>query len=668
MKKWLKKMKVKRVVLDNYKSFQEPTEFLFESNDEGKDKNLILIGGMNGSGKTSLMEAVEICLYGIPKSEIFKRINKNGLRNRNANLSLEVQLELDSGEILTVKRKWRANQFLNEIKYGDLEEEMLVIQDGSVRKLSQELWQDYLNSIIPKSITKFFFFDGEKIQEIATEEFSGLRLKNDMESVLGIEIIRVLIDDLKRVRNKLAKNGSNVSKIDVEKRESDLKYIGEKLKERESNKIEFEKDRINYENDISEFEEKIKKVLGFDPDLLEKKNHLMSKKVELNLRLTKVKDEINKICSEILPYILLCDFFSPLVDQIKKEKSLRRNKVLIENADEAAQQIVEKILIPLLQESKNINLNSIKGQIIAILKKEGSTFVEPILSLTEDEEDKLQLLISKIEGEYKSGLEPLLENQEKLNKELSIVIKQRDELEIPGEVKEAYEELNKKKNELNQILGKTRQQFIDTEEEIFRLTEQEERQGKELDTLIASFEGTENQAQRFQRYGQLITAIEEYTEILKKSKLEDLEKYIFDMYKRLSSKRDLLDSISIDKDTYEITIWDNHKERINKRQMAAGEKEVFAISLLWGLAQSTELRLPVIIDTPLARLDSSHREQIVKQYFPFAGDQVILLSTDEEIGPNGKYYKLLEPHIEKQMTIRFDKNLECSTVEEDYFK
>lgn len=661
-------MKIKKVILNNYKSFQEPTEFLFDSNDGEKGRNLILIGGMNGSGKTSLMEAIDICLYGIPKSEIFKRINKNELRNRNTNINLEVQLELDSGENLTVKRKWRANQFLNDIKYGDLEEELLVTQDGSIRKLSQELWQDYLNSVIPKSITKFFFFDGEKIQEIATEEFSGLRLKNDMESVLGIEIIRTLIDDLKRVRNKLAKNVSNVSKIDVEKIESDIKYIGEKLKGTELKKIGLEKDRISCENDIIEFEEKIRKILGFDPDLLEKKNKLMEKKVEINAKLAKTKDEINKICSEILPYILLCDFFSPLVNQIQKEKSLRRNKVLIENADEVAQKIIEKVLIPLLQKSNEMNLDSIKRQIISILKKEEASLVDPILNLTEDEEDKLQLLISKIEGEYKRGLEPLLEDQEKLNKELSMVIKQREELEIPSEVKEAYEELNKKKDEVNQILGRTRQQYVDTEEEIFRLSEQKEKQGKELDSLIASFEGTENQAQKLQRYSQLITAIEEYTEILKKSKLEDLEKYIFDMYKKLSSKRELLDGISIDKDTYEITIWDNHRERINKKQMAAGEKEVFAISLLWGLAQSTEFRLPVIIDTPLARLDSSHRDQIVRRYFPFAGEQVILLSTDEEIRPKGKYYKLLEPHIEKQMTIRFDKDFECSTVEEDYFK
>ena len=108
------------------------------------------------------------------------------------------------------------------------------------------------------------------------------------------------------------------------------------------------------------------------------------------------------------------------------------------------------------------------------------------------------------------------------------------------------------------------------------------------------------------------------------------------MYKRLSSKSGLIKDIIIDNKSYEIHITDRSGHEIKKSGLSAGEKEVFAIALLWGLAQTSQLSLPIIIDTPLSRLDSTHRDNIINHYFPNAGNQVIILSTDTEIDNN--YY------------------------------
>ena len=102
-----------------------------------------------------------------------------------------------------------------------------------------------------------------------------------------------------------------------------------------------------------------------------------------------------------------------------------------------------------------------------------------------------------------------------------------------------------------------------------------------------------------------------------------------------------------------------------KSSLSAGEKEVFAVSLLWGLAQTSQLKLPIIIDTPLSRLDSTHRDNIVNNYFPNAGEQVVILSTDTEIDTN--YYRSLKPHLSGAGCLDFDQRQELTTFRSGYF-
>jgi len=96
-----------------------------------------------------------------------------------------------------------------------------------------------------------------------------------------------------------------------------------------------------------------------------------------------------------------------------------------------------------------------------------------------------------------------------------------------------------------------------------------------------------------------------------------------------------------------------------------GEKEVFAVSLLWGLAQTSRLSLPIIVDTPLSRLDSTHRDNIINNYFPNAGEQVVILSTDTEIDKD--YYRSLKPHLNGAVHLEFNQGQELTTVNTGYF-
>jgi DNA sulfur modification protein DndD len=187
-------MKFTKLVIENYKSFQFATEIRFPVGADGK--SIFLIGGMNGAGKTSIMEAVSYCLYGTKPEVIYKNINRKEMARGNTGVSFELVVELDDGSELIVKRSWSGGA-INDAKAKDLEERLVVVQDGKrVSVQNKQMWQDFIRATIPPGITQFFFFDGEKIQEIAADDHSEIRLKKSLEAALGIQYITKLSEDV----------------------------------------------------------------------------------------------------------------------------------------------------------------------------------------------------------------------------------------------------------------------------------------------------------------------------------------------------------------------------------------------------------------------------------------------------------------------------------------
>jgi DNA sulfur modification protein DndD len=193
---------------------------------------------------------------------------------------------------------------------------------------------------------------------------------------------------------------------------------------------------------------------------------------------------------------------------------------------------------------------------------------------------------------------------------------------LQAEIKGFAAQNGRKKEELRQIDD----QIQDTEESIST-------RERELDLLYQKYKGSREHAAFIGHLENILTLLDTYIDQLRQSKIAQLQERSLDMYRCLASKGDLISDIQIDAKSYAITIKDRNGHIVQKQNLSAGEKEVFAISLLWGLAQTSQLSLPIIIDTPLSRLDSTHRDRIVRSYFPQAGHQVIVLSTDTEVVP-----------------------------------
>ena len=167
------------------------------------------------------------------------------------------------------------------------------------------------------------------------------------------------------------------------------------------------------------------------------------------------------------------------------------------------------------------------------------------------------------------------------------------------------------------------------------------------------------------RASRTITLLDEFATELAKLKLIEIETKFIKSYKELNRKEDLKISISIDPQSYNVILLDNFGNNIDKNGLSAGEKQIFAIAMLDALAAISGKKLPVVIDTPLGRLDSNHRDKLVQHYFPKASEQVIILSTDTEI--NEQYIKQMKDSISRKYDISFDQITKTSSVTTGYF-
>jgi len=144
-----------------------------------------------------------------------------------------------------------------------------------------------------------------------------------------------------------------------------------------------------------------------------------------------------------------------------------------------------------------------------------------------------------------------------------------------------------------------------------------------------------------------------------------LEGFILGGLKTLYRKQGFVKAVSISPSDYSIVLELEGEGTVPAFKLSAAERQLLAVSVLWGLAKASERELPTIIDTPLGRLDSKHRATFVERYFPKAAKQVILLSTDEEVV--GRYYEMLKPFIANEYVLNYDEGTQSSRIDAGYF-
>jgi DNA sulfur modification protein DndD len=157
-----------------------------------------------------------------------------------------------------------------------------------------------------------------------------------------------------------------------------------------------------------------------------------------------------------------------------------------------------------------------------------------------------------------------------------------------------------------------------------------------------------------------------YKTRLQEAKTQSLAATMTKCFKQIASKQNLISEIQINAQSLDFVYLDSDGNPTNRTSFSAGEKQLLVIAMLWALGICSKKKFPVIIDTPLARLDNAHRETLIKNYFPKASDQTILLSTDTEV--YGKYYDLIRTYVDKEFTLAYNDEAKQTVIQDGYFE
>jgi hypothetical protein len=456
-------------------------------------------------------------------------------------VAFELVMEMDDGSELVVRRSWGAGVTLDP-RPKDLTERLAVVRDGKrVSVQNKEIWQDFIRAAIPPGITQFFFFDGEKIQEIAADDHSEVRLKSSLEAALGIQYINRLAADIAYIKQEERKGFVEISDEDLEFKQSELNKERSRLKRKRQ-------ERAGLHGDLADFKERLETAK------------------------TRFEATFN---------------VAPEGREAMREQERRR-------------------ILRLLQEGDN------RGD------------VPKVLDLSERDAARVLNRIESIESSEVFSLQPLLEEKRELESQVH-------QLEGMGAVggmtdleQDLFEQLLGEMEGCSTQIGRKTEQLRVSDDEILTLERRIAEIEQEIERLYERHNVSKEKADFIHECDAIAGVLNQFVVRLRKNKVHLLQEKTFEMYRLLSSRSGLIKDLTIDDKTYEVHIVDRNGHEIRKSAMAAGEKEIFAVSLLWGLAQTSQVKLPIVIDTPLSRLDSQHRDNIVNNYFPNAGERVII--------------------------------------------
>ena len=294
---------------------------------------------------------------------------------------------------------------------------------------------------------------------------------------------------------------------------------------------------------------------------------------------------------------------------------------------------------------------------------QGESKAQNFLGLSESTQIRLQEFLSSESSSLKNNGKQLSEKYESISDKIDTLESRIQNLDPNSKSHNEYVIQNSKYEHQIEALEKL---FEDFEKDSLRINQQISNHERDLQKYGESILADEDVTRFIDYSGRIVQSLKAFREIKLQQHIELLETTITEAFKTLVRKRSLLDRITIDSNTFSLEIHDSSGRIKPASSLSAAERQLLSVAMLWGLARASGRVLPIVIDTPLGRLDSKHRHQLITKYFPEAGPQTIILSTDEEV--IGNYYKTFKPYIGKQYLCSENKK-ESGTgiIKEGYF-
>lgn len=691
-------MFIDSIILNNFRAYKGINQTSFQKN----EKNVFVIAGNNGFGKTTFLTSLIWCLYGKLMVDVDEKFRKDindaqGYKNfAKANLNKECAQRIDSLDLSidnkkVISKKGYIEPFENinsdsqysvELHIRDvfipaipcseilikrtfdylLESETVeVLIDGQINELAKEVGYDiFINDfILSKNIATFFLFDAEKIVNLA--EIKSLEEKRKLSSayseVLGIRKYEDIRKNLENLRIKFRKKaGSIISQNRLEKLTADIKKIEENISKNETDAVELDGQISVLRAEKDSLQEKLIRegnAISIE-ELARLKDVVKALKEKDNMLKAQFKDMM-----EIAPFVISGKLLCMVQEQSDKEqvsKSKLVNSETLVTAMRSAQRAILVGAAGLLSEKQNKMLEAIieqsfRNSITEYAPDNADDEVKILLDFTPSEHNELKALVDNIRYSYSVSFKQLVKDiknnsiiLQKTQRKISLA-EYDDENPQIKEVRTRKAEVERKLSDLET----TSRSMAETKGLLMRDYSIKKKQLSECVKLVKVDDLDKEKDLIAER---LIRELTVFLTQLKEKRKFSLEAKIKNEIGILMHKDDFISDVSIDimDDIIEINLLDNEGKIINKDKLSKGEQQLYATSILKALVDESGISFPVFIDSPLQKFDSIHSKNIISKFYPSVSKQVVIfpllgkeLSTTE--------YEYLLPNVSKSFII-----------------
>ncbi len=656
-------MILQSIELENFGIYQGKQCIRFADDPE---RPITLIGGLNGRGKTTLLDAVILGLYGRRAMKYLQyerirypvylanHINKNAPAGANASISITLVDSPHSGDVIMVRRSWSRDGG------KEPEEKLHALRNGVADEYLSQNWDYFVEEILPLNISRFFFFDNEKIAQLADDE-SFQSVKDSIRSLLGLTTVDQLIADMGRLTGRARSDArSEEEKKLLEEIDSLQAQLDQCDQEARSLRQDAECHRLEMEKIRRELDEETERFWKAGGNLDLERTHLKTELQEKEETIERIREETMRVVCDSAEPLLLCIPALQSIWERNKRDELERKRAL--SAEVLA--YLDKLL-----NRKEDYSDAFREAVRVFLSSAGKELcpVEPA-AVSDKMSDEASLLLLELLRSGSARLEfafSLVNRMEKYRQSAD-----RLETDLAREVNDQEaERIRKRMTALNEELNRHDVGKRLAEEKLLhRINKRDMIAGRRAHLLRDSFQiqKTRGEAARLVRYAQLVIQVMGlYRERLAEKRVLDLSEMILQCFTSMTGKTSMIRQVRIDPKTLDLQLIDDQGRELFRSQLSAGEKQLFAVSIIWGLARCSGFEMPVMIATPLARLDSRHRQLFVQGYLPHAGRQVVILSTDEEI--SGGYLDLISSRVNSAYTLIYDETTRSSSIAAGYF-
>ncbi|WP_349618326.1 DNA sulfur modification protein DndD [Azotobacter salinestris] len=629
----------------------------------GHKRPIVLFGGLNGTGKTTTLTAVRLALYGrqalgqsVTHQAYHHFLREQIHRPREALLNpvaAGVKLDFDfgrQGQLIdyTVKRTW-------SVEGQGVTERLDIHQNGQLIKgLDEQHKQAFLNELIPIGVADLFFFDGEKIAELA-EDDNNTALGEAIDRLFGLDVIKCLRADLDVYLRK-QKQQKQPAEIQQEIQQLEASY--ESLQTQYQEKLlAMDNTRINLA-ELGKTREWLQcQINELGGDWASTRQGEQAKEKELHEKREGLQSRIRQLMSDAVPLSLARTQLAVLLEQLKAESQAKRQSLV----DAELRKQLDRVKKALIRHLGDAHLEAIEASISNSSPKRQISRAEIIHDISDSELNRIQYLVTEKVPQQEAEIKALASELESVEEALASAGLRISRAPDEKHVAALISELSATENKLGQYQSQKKQQV----EEARKTLREAMDCLRKLRDKEQEYDNHSNLGQSVELADKTRGLLDDFARQTRQQRITRLEQEFIKAFGKLARKDDLLIEARINLNPFSVELVDQQGRKVDKKKLSAGEKQIYAIAMLEALGRASGRNLPIIIDTPLGRLDSRHRENLVKNYFPIASHQVLILSTDTEVDED--FYKALSSEISHAFEVVYDPEAGSSSYREGYF-